>query len=425
MECMIITIDCEFRMSLRTAINFVKLSIPNIIKYNWHYFSKLKFLLKSISYTHRQISDYQQYQLKKTISAYCKLRNINVMANENIQNFPLSVKKDYFSDFAFTSTSPRKTYKTNTGGTTGSPLTMYKSRKDLAYEAAYVDFYLMQYGVNVYLPYKAVRIRGEKVNGWYQKRGYNKYSLSSYSINSETCQQYHHFLKVFSPEVIFAYPSSLYLLCKELKERGVKEKIKAKVIVCSSECLFEHQYQLIQEYFDASIINLFGNTEHTVFAVDVMDGNGFTVNPFYSYIENIDGKLVSTSFNDDNMPFLRYVSDDLISIDESGKVKLEGRIQDIAKGKRGQEYALVGLIFGQHFTFFDYIKEMQIVQNYQGVIEFHYFSPQKVESCILEQTLAIISDVTKGDLDVKFDWQKSPLPRTKAGKLKFFISNID
>lgn len=137
-------------------------------------------------------------------------------------------------------------------------------------------------------------------------------------------------------------------------------KIKAKVIVCSSECLFEHQYQLIQEYFDASIINLFGNTEHTVFAVDVMDGNGFTVNPFYSYIENIDGKLVSTSFNDDNMPFLRYVSDDLISIDESGKVKLEGRIQDIAKGKSGQEYALVGLIFGQHFTFLITLKKCRL-----------------------------------------------------------------
>ncbi|EIC9816911.1 hypothetical protein J4H64_15820 [Vibrio alginolyticus] len=412
-------------MSLRIAINFVKRSIPNIIKYNWHYASKLRFLRKSASYTNEQIVDYQQYQLNKTIKAYCKLRNINVTGKEKIQSFPLSNKNDYLTDSAFLYTSPRKTYKTNTGGTTGSPLTMYKSRKDLAYEAAYVDFYLIRYGVNVYRPYKTVRIRGDKIDGWCQQRGYNKYSLSSYNINKKTSQQYHNFLKRFSPDVIFAYPSSLYLLCKELKEIGTREKIKAKVIVCSSECLFEHQYLLIRDYFDGQIINLFGNTEHTVFAVDVMDGNGFTVNPFYSYVENIDGNLVSTSFNDENMPFLRYKSDDLITIDENGKVKLDGRTQDIAKGNSGQEYPLVGLIFGQHFTFFDHITEMQVVQNCQGVIQLSYFSPKEVESHILEQTLAIINDVTKGDLDVQFDWQKSPLPRTRAGKLKFFINNID
>lgn len=405
-------------------LSYIKLSLPNFIKYNIRYISKLLFLLYSENYSDKDILQYQQRKKAITYKRFQKLRGKKNTLDLTFNTLPITTKEDYITHFSYYSKSKLLAYKTNTGGTTGTPLIMYKSRQDLAYEAAFLDYYLQKFGVNIFSSYKSIRLRGNRLSSWCMKTGHNKYSLSSYNISHENILDYYNFILKLNPEVIFCYPSSMYLLCKEIQESGIKKKLKAKVIMTSSECLFNYQFELIKQVFDAKIINLFGNTEHTIFAVDMMEGNGFEINPYYSYVENVNNSLISTSFNDKNMPFLRYKSDDTITLGAKGEILLTGREQDLAVGLSGKKYPLVGLIFGQHFDFFEHIKEMQLIQNERGKLLLTYYSEREIDNSIIVDTINTIRDITHNDLNILFYLKNTPLPKTKAGKLKFFINNI-
>ena len=407
---------------MSNIIRYIKLSIPNILKYRIKYLYKLVFLFYSKEKDSQFTSRYQARQMSKNFNQYKKIRRLSEAIN--FSSIDITSKQDYSSSNSYLSNSKFKTYKTNTGGTTGAPLVMYKSRNDLAYEAAFIDYYLKLCGVSIFSPYKSIRIRGERLNGWCRRNGYNKVSLSSYHINEDSCLSYWEYIEEFKPEVIFCYPSSLYLLCKELDAIEFLGKVNLKAIVFSSETLHQYQVKVIKKYFDSKLLNLFGNTEHTILAVNWLEGKGFEINPYYSYVENIEGRLVSSSFNDKNMPFIRYFSDDTISVSPDGYVQLEGRIQDFAIGLSGQKFPLVGLIFGQHFELFELVKEMRIRQNKVGEIILEYYSYSPVSSDILKETRQIISDVTNGDIIVDFYHSNTFLPRTNAGKLKFFTSEI-
>ncbi|MEZ9530313.1 hypothetical protein AB4148_15405 [Vibrio sp. 10N.286.51.F4] len=405
-----------------SVVSYIKISLPNIVKYNFHYIKKLLFLIKSKGLCQEEVDLFQRRKLKESINNFNKLRGKKSCLLSEIN---ITTKDNYRKNNSYRSTSKFRVYKSNTGGTTGNPLNMFKSRRDLAYESAFVDFYLLESGVNVFLPYKSVRIRGDNLTSIYSKKGFLKHSLSSYKINSETCIAYKDRLKSINPEVIFCYPSSLFLLCKELEAINCKSIFKLKVIVFSSEVLYEYQLDLIKKYFKSEYINLFGNTEHTILAVDYCKGLGFEINPFYSFVESIDGRMITTSFNDNNMPFVRYDGGDLLSFDADKRAIIQGRSQDVAVGKSGQRYPITGLIFGQHFEVFTYIKEFNLIQDEKGIVKFNYYSESKVPEKILETTDEHINNLSNNDIKFIFTWKKERLNRTAAGKLKFFTTSVN
>ncbi|MEL6114357.1 hypothetical protein P0Y67_04010 [Photobacterium sp. SP02] len=409
-------------------IKYLRKSVPNVIKYNLKYIYKRIQLRFYKRWDAEKINIYQVKKVNKVISTFnfCHDKNYNQINDINeIEHIDITSKHNYSNENAFKKSRGIGLYCSNTGGTTGKPLKLIKSRNDLAFEAAFIDDIIHDFDVNTFIPYKAVRLRGDNIDSWIKSTGYNKYSLSSYKINENTVKYYYDFLKSFSPDVIFCYPSSLYLLSKEIISKTDDfDKIKCKVIVFSSENLFDYQLELIKRVFDSNVINLYGNTEHSVLAVDYCQGSGFIFNSLYSHVSFKNKKIISTSFNDLNMPMLRYDTDDLVDVDNLGRLKILGRNQDIAIGVSGQNYPVVGLFFGQHFTFFNEVKEMQLVQNKAGQLSIHYYSEKILSESSMLQAQEKVRKLSNNDLDVSFEYKSSPLCRTKSGKLKFFVKDI-
>lgn len=126
-------------------LSYIKLSLPNFIKYNIRYISKLLFLLYSENYSDKDILQYQQRKKAITYKRFQKLRGKKNTLDLTFNTLPITTKEDYITHFSYYSKSKLLAYKTNTGGTTGTPLIMYKSRQDLAYEAAFLDYYLQKF----------------------------------------------------------------------------------------------------------------------------------------------------------------------------------------------------------------------------------------------------------------------------------------
>ncbi|MEH0714123.1 hypothetical protein [Vibrio owensii] len=405
------------------TFSFFFKSIPNIIKYNFKYYKKLKEIECSKKWSEQEWRDYQLASINKNL----KINGLKMIDSlVEMDKIPIT-NKDYYQSRISKYKQSGNIYHAKTGGSTGKPFEMFKSKNDILYEHAFLDNILSSYGVNVFGLYRSMRIRGEKFSGIYKRTAINKISLSSYSISNETIADYVKVINKFSPDVIFAYPSSLYNLAIHIQKYDkdiLKSKSKLKLIIVSSEVLLEHQLSTIKEVFNCRVVNLYGNTEHSIFAIDSLDGNGFIHNKLYSYVEFLDNHIITTSFNDDNMPLVRYSTDDIGFLNHDGSFKLDGRAQDIALGKSGTQYPVTGIIFGQHFSFFSKIKEMQLIQKKAGELILKYYSENPLLEHEVFNVKVHIRDLSSNDLKLDLQHQSFPIEKTKVGKLAFFKKEI-
>jgi phenylacetate-CoA ligase len=189
--------------------------------------------------------------------------------------------------------------------------------------------------------------------------------FSAFDMSEATMSRYLDRLAKGGYRIIFAYPSSIYLLCQHARKQGTNlRKIGIKVVFVTGEILFPHQRELISETFNCPVANGYGGRESGFIAHECPQG-GMHVMADATVVEVLDaegrpvpdgepGELVVTDLYSREFPFLRYATGD-VGVRSSRKCacgrplplleRIEGRTTDFITAPDGTVMHALSLIY--------------------------------------------------------------------------------
>lgn len=138
--------------------------------------------------------------------------------------------------------------------------------------------------------------------------------------------------------VIRGYPSRLCEVACYLNP------IPALAVICTGECLFDYQKALLEEVFQAPVINEYGCQETGISGLSCPERGKLHLDSDRALYEIIDGELVTTDLYNVVMPLVRYKSGDILQLDtcdcgrEGLTAKIKGRIEDKIRTINGVKY---------------------------------------------------------------------------------------
>lgn len=122
-------------------------------------------------------------------------------------------------------------------------------------------------------------------------------------------------LQLFRPAYISAWPSCLYLLARWLRRNSVRLD-PPKYIVTSSENIYPHMREVIEETFQAPLSDWYGQEESVAIAMQCPEARNYHIQMEMGIVELLPWKdeyreIVGTCLHNMVMPFLRYRTGDL------------------------------------------------------------------------------------------------------------------
>ena len=228
-----------------------------------------------------------------------------------------------------------------TSGTTGTPLTVYRTPFNIATEQAYVRQYRAQFGYHTGQPLLSIRGMLGKNQAFEYYRKANILYISSPNINPSTIADYHKMITDFKPVAVEAFPSYLYKLCLELEKKDLKVTIPNAFT--SSETMYGFQRDKIEPYLGTTVHDWYGNVERTIGVAQNAEGE-YKPLPLYSVNEFEQDKVITTGLINRTFPLIRYAVEDKLIVDGhdflenivSPKIlRIEGRAGDTVELKDG------------------------------------------------------------------------------------------
>ena len=254
-------------------------------------------------------------------------------------NLPLSNKKiirekgnTIYSD----EINQASTYWVNTGGSTGEPLhfPFLKIGKDLELIHQMMLYKTMGWKNNETI----ISIDGSTIDDFKRSQNiyyikstnfpYGKFSFSTLYMSDETLHYYIKSLNKIRPKIMRGYPSGILKLAFFINRKQCKLNFKIKGIYLTSESFSTKEREYIQNTFKCAVYGQYGHTETSIFAVSFSDLT-YYCSPLYGFTEVINekgkhakvgeiGEIVVTGFSNYGMPFIRYQTGDLGSVQKHG-----------------------------------------------------------------------------------------------------------
>ncbi len=139
--------------------------------------------------------------------------------------------------------------------------------------------------------------------------------MSGYHLSYGNSKAYIQQILTFKPEILYAYPSTAYLLAKFFKLHRIDYRFD--VIFTSSEALLPDTKHFIEDVFNTRVCDWYGQAER-VAAISHCAKGAYHIQEDYSLVELLPGdfsyELVGTQLFNFVMPLLRYKTNDHVEI---------------------------------------------------------------------------------------------------------------
>jgi phenylacetate-CoA ligase len=319
-----------------------------------------------------------------------------------------------------------------TSGTTGIPLRIYKSKKDLYHNWARQAFVFFECGVK--LRDKIIRILVPKIKKeyWLQKCGLLR--IEDISIK----QPIHNIINKLSKskfDVLQSYPTIYLLLAEYIKNYDINPRI----IFSAAETLNEISRKKIKSVFNTELFELYGAYEFGRIAFECEQHCGMHAISDHYIIEvlrdgeNVSpgekGEIVITGLHNYMMPFIRYRIGDIGML--SDEVCSCGRNYSLIKGIESRIDDFLELPSGRIIS----PRNINIDEYIEGVIEFQIIQKRRDKFLVKlvkgngfsNDVIPKIEEMIKtGCLDEEVNVEikvVDRIERGETGKLKNIISN--
>ena len=337
----------------------------------------------------------------------------------------------------------------HTSGTTGSPLTMFYSADMLAMNYAALDRQYRWAGArlerhgdrvavvrgNIIVPLTQTRPPFWRTN-WYHRQ----LLLSNFHMTPANLRAYYEALRAFRPVVLDGYPSSVYVLAKVLLNSG--ERLPLKAVLTSSETLFDFQREAIERAFECKVFDYFGAAERVVFSVECERHTGHHLCQEYGLCEIVDeghqplpagreGTVVGTTLHNLGMPLIRYLTSDRtarkVEACPCGRTlplmeDVTTKAEDLLRLRDGR--LISPSVLTHPFKPLDAIEASQLVQTDLDRLVIRIVKRPGYSDADSAHLVRELKARLGADMRIEFEFLDT-LPRTKSGKFKWVISQVD
>jgi len=433
--------------------NIYRKVIPFPYVYGIKFAKFYNFLMKSQWWPKKKLEEFQNERLRVIIKhAYENvpyyrrifdergLKPEDIQTKEDLKLLPVLTKDDvrkHFNELMARDFEKYKPVLSHTSGSTGTAMDFYLTEfVENVIERAFVwrhwNWANFNYGD------KVITIRGQILTDDLNavapyKIQENNLLLSSFHLSEQSMRKYSELIINFKPKIIRAYPSAIFLMTNYFKSRELNPP-KVTSIITSSETLLQEHRTEIENFWGCKVYDWYGLGER-VAAIGECEDGGFHINLEYGIVEfkDVSGsnqkEIIATSFWNFAMPLIRYSTRDLITLSTNSKCScgrslptvesIDGRIEDfvITKDKRivGRLDAAFKYSFG--------IKYSQIIQDKIGHIIVKIVKDENYTDKDREKLDIELRKRLGKDIDIEYEFVDD-IPRTKAGKLRFVISNV-
>ena len=258
--------------------------------------------------------------------------------------------------------------------------------------------------------------------------------FSGHHLSAQNMPRYVAELRRRRPPWIHGHPSMLTLLAAHLLETGSDPGYRVRHVTTGSESLLPQQIELIEEAFGTRPKQHYGLVE-AVACFSECDAGSLHVDEDYAateFIPQADGpghQVVGTNFSNLATPLLRYDAQDVVTLaadrcacGRPGRIvrSIDGRIEDYIVLKNGTRLGRISRIawgLGK-------VRELQVRQQRLGQIILCVVRRSGYNDADEKRLLQSARRRVGADMDIVLRYVDS-LPRSKTGKLRFVVSELD
>ena len=398
---------------------------------------KLKYLIeeayKNVPY-YRKIMD-QINMIPSDIKTLDDLKLLPVLTKQII--------RDNLSDLVNLKYNKNRLIHITTGGTTGTPMSFFFSKHELAVRKAHLEWWKKIAGVKqfdkfMYIANDKNAYNNAKYEGTFMHQGF--FFMASFGLDDELMWKYYRNIKKFKPVYLRGYASGCYILADFFKKHKIEYPLKA--VMTSSDTLFPHQRQVMEDVFSCKVFDFYHQSEDVVIATECEYHNGHHVSMESCIVEIVDekdntvsdgetGMIVGTQLENLSMPLLRYDTGDMGSLSREKcscgrnyiKIKeLFGRKDDIILTPDDKKIGPAGMSIPMK-NLYEEILETQYIQKTKDTLIVKVVANDKY-TIETEKKLEIEIKKQVGD-SIKLNFKKvSQIPKTMRGKHRLIISEI-
>jgi len=439
-------------------------SVVMLLYYN-EFRKTYNFLKKTQTWDEKQIKSYQEKKLSEllhhanqNVPYYTNLfdkiglKPKDIQTCEDIQRIPFLTKeivRANSKEFISKNFPKHKLRYLTTGGSTGKPLGFYVTKGVWDVEQiAYTRIIYDEFGCS--LNDKFVLLRGY-LSKYKDKKRFYEHSLFGkslilfpYYMNAENLDKYVKKIRDFRPKFIITFPSIITIIARYMQQNNLKPFSTVEVITCSSEVLNEFQQDMLEDFFQCKVINMYGHAESAVLASTCKKSNYFHCFPEYGIVELVDkngkivdeedkkGEIVATGFNNFIFPFIRYKTGD-IGIFTNTKCgcgrnyqlikKIEGRPQDYVVSKTNKIYPSTSGFHGLIANSTNNVIECQMIQDTAGEIVLKIIKNDKYSDTDEKQIKNNLLNKFGNEFDLSIEYVDK-ISCGRWGRHKFFIQKL-
>jgi len=248
------------------------------------------------------------------------VRPEDVRGAEDMRKLPIITRRDIranHDDFIATGIDRATCHMESTSGSSGMPLEVLFDSDAFDYIEAVYARALFAAGYRPWHRLAYVWFPPFKKMKLYEHLGIMKKSYIPSIANERT--QLDIMVKI-NPEVIYSFPTTLFLIAKLIRQRGI-DSIRPKVVISHAELLSEKFKEFFKDVFGCDVYNQYGSTEFDRMGWDCSLHNGFHVDSDSILVELLKGNepaaagersdVVVTGLANRAMPLIRYAIGDI------------------------------------------------------------------------------------------------------------------
>jgi phenylacetate-coenzyme A ligase PaaK-like adenylate-forming protein len=337
-----------------------------------------------------------------------------------------------------------------TGGSTALPFGFYdRVRTSRAIETAFIHHLWSQHGFSSVS--KSAVIRGAVVTTekhprlWRYEPFQRALNISSYHLQGAEIEEIYRKLEKSKLLYLQAYPSAANILAAYIEETSQAPLPHLRAIFLGSETLPFWQRQRIERAFSAPVYSWYGHAEKAALAGEALGSSHLHVLPRYGYVylrgddgslitgPGVAGEIIATGFTNQATQFVNYRTGDIGVWAEKDLAlmnnrftrtleRVEGRQQELAITASGRKISMCAI--NMHSNIFDAVKQFRFVQNKRGEIRMEIVRKREYTAVNEAEIKTGVGEKFGSDMALELRYVDS-IPRTKSGKARFLLQNLD